>query len=351
MCSPRRIVQRSKSALTAIACLMLVLVSSWSAAQTHPVPRPPAKTEASPISQTPPASGDQSAPSPDDAATTFRVNVKLVNVFATVTDNAGAPVASLKQDDFQIFEDGVPQKIAVFARESELPLSIVLAVDTSLSTKSDQKLELESARRFSKAILRPIDGVSLFEFSEIVDQLTPFTSDLRVLDKGIGRVRTGAATALYDMLYLGADALMQRRGRKVMVVITDGGDTMSKISYQEAVREAQEAEAIVYSIIIVPIENSAGRDTGGEHALIQLSRDTGGKYYYASGLEQLDGAFHKISEELRTQYLIAYYPSPRLADSDFRKIEVKVVPNTQDYPNPSELQVRTRAGYYTMPSK
>jgi Ca-activated chloride channel homolog len=300
----------------------------------------------------PQASGaDQGAPSSDDPSATFRVNVKLVNVFATVTDNAGAPVASLKQDDFQIFEDGIPQKIATFSRESELPLSIVLAIDTSLSTKSDQKLELESARRFAKAILRPIDGVSLFEFSEIVDQLTPFTSDLRVIDKGINRVRTGAATALYDLLYLGADALMQRRGRKVMVVITDGGDTMSKVSYQEAVREAQQAEAIVYSIIIVPIENSAGRDIGGEHALITLAHDTGGKYYYASGLEQLDSAFRRISEELRTQYLIAYYPAPRLSSSEFRKIDIKIVPNTPDYSNPSELQVRSRTGYYTMPSK
>jgi Ca-activated chloride channel family protein len=245
----------------------------------------------------------------------------------------------------------VPQKIALFARESELPLSIVLAIDTSLSTKSDQKLELESARRFAKTILRPIDGISLFEFSEIVDQLTPFTSDLRAIDKGINRVRTGAATALYDMLYLGSDALLQRRGRKVMVVITDGGDTMSKVSYQEAVREAQEAEAILYSIIVVPIENSAGRDTGGEHALIQLSRDTGGKYYYASGLEQLDGAFRRISEELRTQYLIGYYPTPRLSSEEFRKIEIKIVPNTPDYPNAADLQVRSRTGYYTMPSK
>lgn len=239
----------------------------------------------------------------------------------------------------------------MFARESELPLSIVLAIDTSLSTKSDQKLELESARRFAKDILRPIDSVSLFEFSEIVDQLTPFTSDLRTVDKGISRVRTGAATALYDMLYLGADALLPRRGRKVMVVITDGGDTVSKVSYQEAVREAQEAEVIAYSIIIVPIENSAGRDIGGEHALIQLSRDTGGKYYYASGLEQLDSAFQKISEELRTQYLIAYYPTQHLSSSDFRKIDIKIVPKTPDYANPADLQVRHRSGYYTMPSK
>jgi Ca-activated chloride channel family protein len=298
----------------------------------------------------PPAT-DRNDATAGDASATIRVNVKLVNVFATVTDPSGTPVANLKQNDFQVFEDGVPQKIAMFARESELPLSIVLAIDTSLSTKSDQRLELESARRFAKTILRPIDGVSIFEFNEIVDQLTPFTSDLRTIDKGISRVRTGAATALYDMLYLGSDALMPRRGRKVMVVITDGGDTFSKVSYQEAVREAQQAEVILYSIIIVPIENSAGRDIGGEHALIQLSRDTGGKYYYASGLDQLDSAFKKISEELRTQYLIAYYPKQHLSSSDFRKIDINVVPSTPDYANPAELQVRHRSGYYTMPSK
>jgi Ca-activated chloride channel family protein len=279
------------------------------------------------------------------------VSVKLVNVFATVTDESGSPVASLQEGDFQVFEDGLPQKIAVFHRESELPLSIVLAIDTSLSTRGDQKLELESARRFARAILRPIDGISLFEFSEIVDQLTPFTSDLRVIDKGISRVRTGAATALYDTLYLGSDALLGRRGRKVMVVITDGGDTVSKISYQEAVREAQEAEVILYSIIVVPIESSAGRDIGGEHALIQLSRDTGGKYYYAKGIEQLDAAFHKISEELRTQYLLAYYPTQHLSSSEFRKIDIKITPGTSDYPNAAELQVRHRTGYYSMPSK
>ena len=287
----------------------------------------------------------------EQAGTTIKVNVKLVNVFTTVTDNAGSPVSSLKQEDFQVFEDGTPQKIAVFHRESELPLSIVVAIDTSLSTRGDQKLELESARRFAHAILRPIDGISLFQFSEIVDQVTPFTSDVKVIDRAINHVRPGAATALYDTLYLGSDALFDRRGRKVMVVITDGGDTVSKTSYQEAVREAQQAEVILYSIIIVPIENSAGRDIGGEHALIQLSRDTGGKYFYASGLEQLDAAFRKISDELRTQYLIAYYPSAGLADSDFRRIEIKIDPATKDYPTPAELQVRNRTGYYTMPPK
>jgi Ca-activated chloride channel homolog len=329
------------------------LVCQNQVAQTN-VPRPAsASTTQAPtqVPHPPEAQSQHPADGDDQSTPTFKVNVKLVNVFTTVTNAAGQPVSSLKQDDFQLFEDGYPQQIAVFHRESELPLSIVVAIDTSLSTRGDQRLELESARRFAHTILRPIDGLSLFQFSEIVDQLTPFTADMRTIDKAINRVHSGAATALYDTLYLGSDALLARRGRKVMVVITDGGDTVSKTSYQEAIREAQEAEVILYSIIIVPIENSAGRDIGGEHALIQLARDTGGKYFYASGIEQLDAAFRQISDELRTQYLIAYYPSRRVADSDFRSIEIKLNPTTKDYPDPSQLVVRHRTGYYTMPSK
>jgi len=339
--------------VTLTLTLAMAAAPNLSQAQaTSSVPHPPdlpGQQHSGAVAQPPQTQRQQS--SADQPTTTFKVNVKLVNVFATVTDANGAPVSTLKQDDFQVFEDGIPQQIAVFHRESELPLSIVVAIDTSLSTRGDQRLELESARRFAHAILRPIDGLSLFQFSEVVDQLTPFTADLRTIDRAINRVHSGAATALYDTLYLASDALLERRGRKVMVVITDGGDTVSKVNYQEAIREAQEAEVILYSIIIVPIENSAGRDTGGEHALITLSRDTGGKYYYASGMEQLDAAFRQISDELRTQYLIAYYPSRRVADSDFRRIEIKIDPTTKDYPNPSELVVRHRTGYYTMPSK
>ena len=273
----------------------------------------------------------------------FKVDVKLVNVFVTVTDEHGAPVASLKRGNFQLREDGVEQKIAVFDKESALPLSIVLAIDTSLSTRKDLPLELASARRFAHAILRPVDALSLYQFSETVSELTSFTSDLKVIDRGIDRIRTGSATALYDALFLGSEALEPRVGRKVMVVITDGGDTMSKVDYQEAVRAAETAEAILYSIIVVPIEASAGRDTGGEHALIQLSADTGGKYFYAASLSQLDEAFRQISDELRTQYLLAYYPSQRLADSDFRHIQVTVA----GLPADSGFKVRHRTGYYT----
>jgi Ca-activated chloride channel family protein len=282
---------------------------------------------------------------------TIKVDVKLVNVFVTVTDDHGAPVAGLKKEDFTLLENGKEQKISVFDKESALPLSIVMAIDTSLSTKKDLPLELASARKFVHAILRPVDALSLYQFSEVVDEVTPFTSEMKKIDHGIDHVRQGSATALYDALYLASEALEVRQGRKVLLVITDGGDTVSKTNYQEAVRAAQEAEVILYSIIIVPIENSAGRDTGGEHALIQLSRDTGGKHYYANGIEQLDAAFRQISDELRTQYLIAYYPSSRLADSDYRRITIKINPETRDYPDPSDLTVRHRSGFYTMPSK
>jgi Ca-activated chloride channel family protein len=328
----------------------LIIVVTVSRAQ---VPKPPwASGGTSPVK---PASSNNSknndgpnGTSPAQSSeTTLKVDVKLVNVFVTVTDEHGAPVGGLKREDFTLLEDGKPQTISVFDKESALPLSIVLDIDTSLSTRKDLPLELSSARRFAHAILRPVDAISLYGFSEIVSEVVPFTSDLKTIDHGIDRIRMGSATALYDALYLGAQALDTRKGRKVLVVITDGGDTVSRVDYKEAVRSAQEAEAIVYSIIVVPIEASAGRDTGGEHALIQISEDTGGKYFYAESVPQLDDAFRKISDELRTQYLLAYYPSQRLSDSSFRHIEVKVDGSSVG----ASLTVRHRTGYYTTKSK
>jgi Ca-activated chloride channel homolog len=278
-----------------------------------------------------------------DAGSTLKIDVKLVNIFVTVTDSRGAPVTTLEKENFQLKENGKDQKIAVFDRESALPLSIALSIDTSLSTRKDLPLELISARKFAHTILRPEDGLAVYKFSEEVDLMVPFTSDLKKIDSGIDRGRNGSATALYDAVFLGAQALSKRQGRKVMVVITDGGDTVSQVNYKEALRAAQEAEAIIYSIIIVPIEASAGRDTGGEHALIQISEDTGGKYYYATSTPQLDDAFRKISDELRTQYLLAYYPTERYSDSDFRRVQVSLA----NPPAGVSYQVHNRAGYYT----
>jgi Ca-activated chloride channel homolog len=290
--------------------------------------------------------GSQSQSQKDES--TYRVNVRLVNVFTTVTDSRGAPVADLNKDDFQLFEDGVPQTIKVFEKESAIPLSIALAIDTSPSTMRDFKLETTSARRFVHSILRNEDRLSVFEVTENIDQMTRFTSDLRTIEHGIDSLKTGPGTSIYDAIFLCSEALLDREGRKVLVLITDGGDTTSKADYNSALRRAQQAEAIVYSIIVVPVEADAGRNLGGEHALIQISKDTGGKYYYAEGQQQLDEAFRKISDELRTQYLLAFYPSRKVSDSPFRRIKVEL---SKKDPEGRDYQVRHRAGYYTAPAR
>lgn len=324
-----------------LAVLFLALVTAFAVAQDSPSNPPPQTGKPIPNRNVP---KPPSAGGADQPAATFKVKVNLVSVYTTVVDQHGAPVANLTANDFKVFEDGNPEKIAVFQKESQLPLTIAIAIDASGSTKKDLKLEMQSAEHFAKDILRPIDLLSVYAFSEDINQVVPYTSDLKRIDRGINDIVPGSATALYDTIYLASKDLMKKQGRKVMVLITDGGDTYSKSTYQDALRAATQSETLLYSIIMVPVAQSAGRDTGGEHALIQLSRDTGGKYYYATNLNELDVAFHQISDELRTQYLIGYYPSRRLTDSDFRKIDIQLVPTV---PNVNLLQVRHRVGYYT----
>src|SRR6202051_1163943 len=301
-----------------------------------------------PVQQNPAQQNSSHTQRQSEPTTTLRVDVNLVNVFVTVTDAHGAPIAGLAKDNFVLKEDDHEQTIKVFDKESALPLSIALAVDTSLSTRHDLPLEQASAKRFAHDIVRPVDALCVYGFSEVVNESTRgYTSDLKRIDDGIEHIRVGAATALYDAIYLASHALDHRRGRKVIVLITDGGDTISKVDYKQAVRAAEESEAIVYSLMIVPIESSAGRETGGEHALIQLSDDTGGKFYYATSAEDLDEAFRKISDELRTQYLLAYYPSQRTSFSEFRRIDVKIAGVSEA----AAYRVRHRAGYYTVKSE
>src|SRR5215472_338170 len=316
-----------------VLCVLLSLRMS-ATGQGQASPTAPAPQKSAPLPQAPP----KSTPA-------FRVNVRLVNVFTTVTDAHGAPIANLTKDDFRVLEDGVLQTISVFDRESELPLTIALAVDTSESTRRDLELEIASAKKFVHEVVRPVDRLAVFQITEDVNRVTGFTSDLKWIDHGIDNLRVGAGTSLYDAIYVAADELLDRQGRKVLVLITDGGDTTSRAGYASALRRAQQAEALVYSIIVVPVANDAGRNTGGEHALIQISKDTGGKYYYAENLSQLDEAFRQISQELRTQYLIAYYPNRQVAEGPFRHIQVQVTKKDSDG---AALQVRHRDGYYTV---
>jgi Ca-activated chloride channel family protein len=173
----------------------------------------------------------------------------------------------------------------------------------------------------------------------------PFTNQANRIDRGLSSLRGGPATALYDAIYLASQNLAVLKtggkpGRKVLLLVTDGGDTANTVSYAEALEQALRGEVMVYSIIDVPIEASAGRDTGGEHALITLAEQTGGKYFYASA-GGLDKAFAQVSEDLRTQYLLGYYPVNQPPGLNFHRIRVTVPRAATE-----AFDIRYRTGYY-----
>jgi Ca-activated chloride channel family protein len=272
--------------------------------------------------------------------TPLRMDVKLVNVFVNVTDSHGAIVGGLTKDDFAIFEDGRPQEIRVFDRESEMPLNLTLAIDTSASTYKDRAIEQDAARKFVHALMRPQDQMNILEFSTFVTELTGFTNKVPQIDRALERMRGEGGTALYEAIYDGSDRLGTREGRKVLILVSDGGDTVKSTTYDEALEEALRKEVMIYSIIDVPIEASAGRDLGGEHALITLAEQTGGKHFYVSD-GGLDKAFARVSEDLRTQYLLGYYPHNQEPGLTFHRIRV-TVPRAA----PDAFDIRNRTGYY-----
>jgi Ca-activated chloride channel family protein len=271
---------------------------------------------------------------------TLHVDVKLVSVFVNVTDRNGAIVGGLTRDDFGLTEDGRRQQIAVFERQSELPLNLTLAIDTSGSVKKDMEQEAEAGRRFAHALLRPQDQMSLLQFATEVRELTPFTNKLSLIDRGLGQLRSDFATALYDAVYLGSNRLGPKQGRKVLVLVSDGGDTASTATYAKALEQALRNDVMIYSVIDVPIEASAGRELGGEHALITLAEQTGGKSFYVSE-GGLDKAFAQVSEDLRTQYLLGYYPRNQEPGRVFHRVEVTIPRATAE-----AFNIRHRTGYY-----
>jgi Ca-activated chloride channel homolog len=280
-------------------------------------------------------------------APTIHVESRLVNVALNVVDENGAPVGGLTVDDFELSEDGKPQKIAVFEKESTTPLEIVLAIDASESVLGDDRLERDAAKKFVQSILRPQDGIDVMEFADDVTELVPFTNDAHRIEDGLGHIEHGDATALYDAIYLASQRLGETASnlgqRRVVVLITDGENTTRHGSYDSALEQAQRAGAMVYSLIIVPIEADAGRNTGGEHALIQMARDTGGKYYYVEDKHDLAPAFAHVSDDLRTQYSVGYYAPQKGGDfSGLRHIEIRL----KDPALRAKYKLRYRTAYY-----
>lgn len=314
-----------------LVALTLVAAASLCAAQA-------------PIERRPPA--DQPVP-------TLKLESRLVTLAVNAVDEKGSPVGGLNQPDFRLLEDGREQKIAFFEKESATPLSIVLAIDGSESTLRNERLEKEAAKKFVASILRTgpkdSDELDLMEFSDTVREIVAFTPDKQRIGDGLNDLRHGDATALYDAIYLGSQRLgetSQSNGRRrVLLLITDGGDTAHGVSYDRALEQAQRNGVIIYSLIVIPIWADAGRNTGGEHALMQLAEDTGGKYYYIEDPKDLAPAFRKVSDDLRTQYVLGYYApekTPKNRSDGFRTLKVEVTDPTAA----ARVQLRYRTGYF-----
>jgi Ca-activated chloride channel homolog len=276
----------------------------------------------------------------------IRVNVRLVHMLVTVKDAAGQLVGSLNKSDFTVYDNSVKQEVAVFDRETAQPLSVAMMVDTSASTGIEKSYELESVSRFLHALLsagNPADTVSLYTFDWLVTQRSNYTRRFAKVDAILKQLRSTGGTSLYDAIYLASRDLEYRNGRHVMVLVTDGGDTTSFKDFHAALEAAQLADTVLYPVLVVPITNSAGRNVGGENALTTLAAGTGGRVFKPSLGAELDRAFDEILLELRTQYLIGFYPKDVPPTTDrFHILTVNVGGPAAG----RGLRVITRSGYY-----
>jgi Ca-activated chloride channel homolog len=274
--------------------------------------------------------------------TVIRVDVQLVRILATVKTAAGELVGGLTKDDFQIFDNGVPQEIAVFERQTEQPLSVALLVDTSGSTAKELQNELLSVNRFLQALLRegnPKDAVALYSFNYAVTRHNHFTRNFRALERSLKTLKGEAGTSLYDAIYLASQDLEQREGRSILVIVTDGGDTVSGKDFHGALEAAQLADAVIFPIVVMPVTSDAGRNIGGENALTTMAERTGGRVFLPSLGSQLDAAFAEILANLRTQYLLGFYPrNVPPTKNRFHALKVETL-------RPG-LRVGARSGYY-----
>ena len=273
----------------------------------------------------------------------IRVDVRLVHILATVRNKAGQLVGSLQKADFEISDNGAKQEVAVFERQTDQPLSIALLIDVSGSTAIDLKFEIDSAAKFLHALLtqgNPQDAVALYSFDDTVTLEQNFTHNLTVLQDKLKRIHGDAGTSLYDAIFLAArEGLEARQGRKAMVIVSDGGNTTSAKTTQQALEAAQMADTLVYPVVVMPITNGAGRNTGGEHALTFIAQNTGGTPFFPMLGAQLDRDFNAIIAELRTEYLLGFYPHDvPLSKDRYHKLIVRV--------KQPDLQVSARGGYY-----
>jgi len=281
---------------------------------------------------------------------TIKSQVNLVNLFATVRDKSKRIVPSLKQEDFRISEDNQDQKIAFFSREVSLPITLALLLDTSGSEQNMLGAIQEGASTFLGRVMRKGDEALVMSFDLDVDLLSDFTDDKALLNRAIRRAKINAGgpmitpgtiptrgaigTDFYDAIYLAcSDKLATEAGRKAIVVLTDAEDNGSKVRVEEAIEAAQRTDTVVHILLVYDPREGANASVAKK-----ITDETGGRMISVNSEKKLLEAFDQISEELRSQYTLGYYPTNSAQDGKFRKVKVETAEK--------DLKVLTRKGYY-----
>jgi VWFA-related protein len=282
---------------------------------------------------------------------TFKAEVKVVNVLATVRNKKGAFIRDLGKDDFSVLENGRPQTIRYFSRETDLPLTLGLMIDTSMSQKRVMEAERIASYTFLEQVLREKKDqvfIMQFDLSSILRQ--ELTSSFLKLSDALQRVdtpsmndlrsQTGGGTMLYDaMLKASKEIMHNQTGRKALIVLSDGVDTGSEASVADAIEAAQKADTLIYSILFSD-EGFYGMFSGGadgRNVLMRMSRETGGGFFEVSKKQSLDDIFTQLQEELRSQYNIGYESDQPVSVSEWRKIQLNTRRKRSDGAGPRPL--------------
>lgn len=280
-------------------------------------------------------------PAQETLDTPFTFDVTRVNVLFTVTDKRGRFVTDLGRNDFEIYENKKPQQVLEFTAESDLPLRIAILIDTSNSIRERFRFEQEAAIQFLMKALRPgQDRAIVVGFDSVPEIHTELTGDLEVLSKSLRDMRPGGGTSLYDAIYytcrdrLGKDQPLYKY-RRAMVILSDGDDTQSHVSRDQALELAQKTDVVVYTIST----NISRLTTPGDKVLRYFAEETGGLSFFPFKVEDMEQSFENIANELRHQYNIYYRPEPLRTDGSYQAIDLRL----KDRKN---MTVRARKGYY-----
>ncbi len=289
----------------------------------------------------------------------LKISVEMVHLFVTVRGKHGNIVSDLNKNNFKIFEDGKEQQVAYFSREMNLPLTLAMLIDTSGSQDRLLGAEQQAAKEFLQQILTPKDLALVIDFDLDVNLLADFTNTRSILDSAIDRAQINApsnpsmiaqgpfpnssrpnGTHFYDAVYLAChDKLAGQAGRKAVIALTDAQDYGSMDTLEQAIDAAQRSDTVVHVLLVSnPWQYLYAGGYSGEGVAKKLTEQTGGRLIRVTSGKELDKAFQVLAQELRSQYVIGYYPTDSTRDGTFRKIKVETTPE--------KYHVLTRAGYY-----